>query len=182
MSILRTNGIQTIAGKPILNSTGGILQVKSVFDNTQYTFSTGSASQTTYYPIAGLTVTITPTSASSQIYIIASVSCGSTANNYNNFLRLYRGATPIALGQLGSWIGTASASFRAFAGSGTVQCEAQTITYFDSPATTSPTTYQIYCCNSGGSTSPSYINRSAQTDTSWVQTTPSSITVMEISG
>ena len=182
MSILRVNAIQNIAGKPLINNTGGILQVQSVFDNTQYTFSTGSASQTTYYPISGLTVTITPTSASSQIYIIASVACGGVANSYNNFLRIYRGATALALGQTSSWVGNASAGFRAFAGSGTVQCETQCITYFDSPATTGATTYQIYCCNSGGSSSPSYINRSNVTDTSWVQVSPSSLTVMEISG
>jgi hypothetical protein len=182
MSILRVNAIQNVAGKPLLNNTGGILQVQSVFDNTQYTFSTGSASQTTYYPISGLTVTITPTSASSQIYIIAAVACGGTPNSYNAFLRLYRGATPLALGQTSSWVGNASAGFRAFTGSGHVQCETQCITFFDSPATTGATTYQIYCCNSGGSSSPSYINRAGITDTTWTQVAPSSLTVMEISG
>ena len=65
-AILRTNAIQTIAGKPILNSTGSVLQV--VATNTvgyggEITTSSSS------YVTTGLTAAITPTSASSKLFV-----------------------------------------------------------------------------------------------------------------
>jgi hypothetical protein len=66
MSTLKTNAIQTVAGKPILNSTGSILQVVNANTNGQ----TGEISTTSStYVTTGLSVTITPISASSKLFV-----------------------------------------------------------------------------------------------------------------
>jgi len=181
MSTLRTNAIQTTAGKPILNSTGSILQVVSTFDNTQYTFSAGSPNQDIYYDIGGLTLNITPSSANSKILVMAAVTVNQTSDAYNIYLRLYRGATALALGNSSGFKNAATAGFRT-AGSGNYMPTTLPITFLDSPATTSSVNYNIKCCNSGGGTYPSYINRQSAFDTSWVQCPGgSTLTLMEIS-
>jgi hypothetical protein len=42
MSTIKTNAIQTVAGKPILNSTGSILQVVQTVDNVVSTTTSGT--------------------------------------------------------------------------------------------------------------------------------------------
>lgn len=184
MSLLRTNQLTSVAGNTILKSTGSVLQVKSVYDNAQYTFSAGAANQATYYPISGLQLTITPSSLTSKIVIIGSIACGQAPDAYNNFTRLYRnGTTPLAIGNGVSFLQGATTSFRSYTSVGYVQCELQTFSYQDSPATLSPVVYQIYCCNSGGGTYISSINRPSTTQNDgWVQTCGSNLMVMEISG
>ena len=184
MSILKTNQVQSVSGKPILNATGSILQVKSVYDNTLYTFSSGSANQSTYYPISGLQLTITPSSISSKIVILGSIACGQAPDAYNCFIRLYRnGVTPLAIGNGVNYLTGCTAGFRTYATVGYVQVELQTFSYTDSPATTSAVTYQVYCCNSGGGSYVSTINRPSTTQNDgWVQNVGSNLMVMEISG
>lgn len=66
MSILRVNQIQTTTGKPILNSTGSILQVVS----TNTLGLTGEITTTSAaYVTTGLSVTITPTSSTSRLLV-----------------------------------------------------------------------------------------------------------------
>ena len=64
MSILKTNQIQTVAGKPILHSTGGIIQVVSTFYGDRFTTSNSS-----WTDITNFNVTITPSSNSNKIYL-----------------------------------------------------------------------------------------------------------------
>jgi hypothetical protein len=182
MTTLVANQVVSADGsKTLLNSSGGVLQVLSVFDNTQYTFVTGSSNQDTYFDIAGLTLTITPSSNTNKIMIISSIALGQFTDAYNCFVRLYRGSTPIFLGNPSSYKNACSASFRSMPSSGYVQNDLQTIAFLDSPATTSPVTYSIKCCNPGGSSYASYINRSASTDATWVQNCGSNLLIMEIS-
>ena len=182
MSTIKTNAITTVAGKPILNSTGSILQVVSIFDNTQYVFSAGSQNQTIYYDVTGLTVNITPSSTSSKILILSATTVNQTSDAYNIYLRLYRGSTAIALANGTGYTAAASAGFRT-AGSGNYMPVTLPINFLDSPATTSSVNYNIKCCNSGGGSYPSYINRMSAVASDWPQGPGgSSITVMEISG
>ena len=53
MSTLKTNAVQTTAGKPILNSTGGVLQVLNVIKTDQFTTTSG-----TPVDVTGLNVSI----------------------------------------------------------------------------------------------------------------------------
>jgi len=63
MSTLKTNAIQTVAGKPILNSTGSILQVVTNKITTAY-----SLTSTTEVAIYNPLITIAPTSTTSLIF------------------------------------------------------------------------------------------------------------------
>lgn len=64
MSILKTNQIQTTAGKPMLHSTGGIIQVVSTFYGDRFTSSSQS-----WVDITNFNVSITPSSSSNKIYL-----------------------------------------------------------------------------------------------------------------
>lgn len=68
MSTLRANAVQTVAGKPILNSTGSILQVKSAILGSNTT-----TSSTSYVAVSGLTVDMTPSNANNNYLAIASM-------------------------------------------------------------------------------------------------------------
>ena len=65
MSTLRTDTIQTVAGKTILNGTGSIIQTVYVRSDTRTNFASGpSGDGTTITPLG---LTITPTNANSRI-------------------------------------------------------------------------------------------------------------------
>ena len=61
MSILKTNQIQTVAGKPLLHSTGGIIQVVSTYHGDRFT-----SSSTSWTDITNFNVSITPSSSSNK--------------------------------------------------------------------------------------------------------------------
>jgi hypothetical protein len=149
-----------------INGSGQVpVQVQSA--TTTAVFSSSSAS---FVDITGLSVTITPTSASSKILILANVSGG--ASSSNGQINLVRNGTNICQGTSGS-SSNATMQFD-FPSSYAMQCPA--ISYLDSPATTSAVTYKLQL-NAGGSTA--YVNVRA---TDNALGTTSSITVMEISG
>jgi hypothetical protein len=66
MSILRTNKIETTTGKPILNSTGSVINVYHAFDTTQAYYA-----QTADINLNGLSILLTPTSANSKFILQA---------------------------------------------------------------------------------------------------------------
>lgn len=181
MSTLKTDAIQTTAGKPILNSTGSILQVIQAVKTD--TFSTSNFS---FADVTGLSVTITPSSSSSKILVMAEMKVGSNID-YSTSIRLVRGSTAIYLGdlngsrtQVSSWV---TNYFNATSSTYGYAMIPASIIYLDSPATTAATTYKIQLSSYTGNTS--YVNRSHQ----WQQggasgydgCPPSSITVMEVS-
>lgn len=181
-SILKFDEWQNTAGV----KRGTVLQTVSVFDNTHYTFNAGSANQVTFYNITGLSLNITPTSSTSRILLMAHVSVGQVVDSYNIYLRFARNGTGIASSDSrGIYVagGTATVGFRTFAaGSGAYQPTSLAMCFVDNPGTTSATTYNIQCCNSGGSGSPSYVNRTAAQDTAWPQAGTSNLIAMEIQG
>jgi hypothetical protein len=109
---------------------GKVLQVVTGTTNT------GVNSSSTTYVDTGLTATITPSSATSKVLVmVAQNGCSKTAANANSGieLRLYRGATDIALIGAGSLFdNTATRLDSLHLG----------ISLLDSPATTSATTYK----------------------------------------
>ena len=150
------------------------VQVISV---TKTDVTTISASAT-YLDITGLSVNITPTSASNKILVMVSIAYGGGGNSYG-VARLMRNSTPICLGdasgsrlQATTGIGSIDASRPAFTG----------ITFVDSPATTSSTTYSVQALSNTGNTIK--INTSNEDENSAVTgvRATSTITVMEISG
>ena len=129
-----------------------------------------SSTSTSYTDITGLSVTITPSSTSSKIYVIANLcSCRtqqSSATSCNGFYNLVRGSTELTASRL---------NYYENSGSNTREIDGTIIlTNLDEPNTTSATTYkcQFKKHNSG----TVYINQSTD------NTPVSSITVMEIAG
>jgi len=164
--------------KATLNSSGfsypgAVLQVlQAVKTNT---FSIASS---TLADITGLSVTITPSSASNKILVIVDLHISYSV--YAGIVHLLRGATKIYAGDGGlTRCGLYSNIY--YGGSGHTLLPV-TATFLDSPATTSATTYKLQTANYGNGTQ--YVNRTGDdisNETNRDGLTASSITVMEIS-
>ena len=176
MSELRTNRIVPRDGLPS-GSSGGIIQVKSVAKTD--TFSSNS---TSYTDVTGLSVSITPTRADSKILVMMHVQIGHDSN-VAGFLRLMRDSTAIAVAtDAGSSRNVATV---AMADDPTDdEINSLSMTFLDSPSTTSSTTYKVQMITEGsGNTGYVHVNRSGEdTDNNQNGRTCSTITVMEVSG
>jgi hypothetical protein len=149
----------------------GVVQVLSTVKTD--TFTTTS---TTYVDITGLTVTITPTSASNKILVLAQVN-GSSGTGSFGHMRLVRDSTAIDIGDAAASRTQASAMFGIVANASNQQTN--TLVFLDSPATTSATVYKIQLQDDRGNTQA--INRSsADTNNNTNARTASTITVMEV--
>jgi len=170
-----TNATQYYDGAAWQALTGArIGQVVSTTKTDTFTAATN-----TYTDITGLSVSITPTSATSKIFILASISGSQDAGVDVATLRLMRGSTAIAIGDTaGSRIvGTTPLT----GGADASQQGSTTTNFLDSPATTSATTYKIQG-RSNNAASTFFINRSdADSDNTIHNRCVSTITVMEVS-
>jgi hypothetical protein len=112
---------------------GKLLQLVSA------TYATETDSSSTTYADTGLTATITPTSATSRIYVQITAPFLKNAGNASNGVkyRIMRGATEIA-----AWPETSLQTGTAINNSATFG-----LNYVDSPATTSATTYKLQFAN-----------------------------------
>ena len=164
-----TNGKLVTAAQPV----GAVLQVLSTTKTD--TFSTTS---TSFADITGLSVSITPISASSKIFVIASL-CGAVngANNTAQY-RLMRDSTAIAVGD------AAGSRTRSSSGltyqSDTNRLDSYTFQTLDSPSTTSAITYKVQAITSSASFAV-YIGRTfGDSDGATWPRAVCTITVMEI--
>ena len=154
---------------------GSVIQVVSVIKSD--TFTTSSAS---LVDVTGLTVSITPASASNKVLVLVQVNGSQDVAANRTYLRLLRGGTTINAGDVaslrlpifGSLASPADSIFSASAAG----------MYLDSPATTSSTTYKIQVASAAGS-GTCCINRSDQDNDEVGQgRAASTITLMEIQG
>jgi hypothetical protein len=167
--------LPTTSGTMLTNkSAGTVLQVVSTTKSN--TFSTTSSS---FVDITGMSATITPTSATSKIYVVVSIASmvDATTSWFGGSLRLVRDSTPIAIGDAAGSATQASV----VAGGYSNQPEfsgSSFISYLDSPATTSATTYKMQAIHtqsrtvrintaSGDETSATYGARYSSTITLW---------------
>jgi hypothetical protein len=153
------------AGRP-----GNVLQVVQTIKTDSFT--TTSTSYVTF-----MTVSITPTSASSKVLITFGTNGGTANDIVHGYLGIFRNATQIFVADTAgsrrsatSVINTATQQQLYYGG-----------TFLDSPATTSAISYTIQVLSANGAQTI-YLNRSARdTDSlSYDGRSPSSITVMEI--
>jgi hypothetical protein len=152
---------------------GKVLQVVSAFKNDTF-----AASDSAYQDITGLSVSITPSSATSKVLVMMTVTGAHQVTIADAVLRLVRGAT--AIGVAASAGNRTLATVSLNAESSTVT-ESTAFTFLDSPATTSATTYKVQGTGNGSTPKGFFINRgSLDTDVVSVARTASSITVMEI--
>jgi hypothetical protein len=160
------SGVPTRAQLP----AGSVLQVlQAVKTNIFSTATTGS-----WVDITDVSVSITPTSATSKVMVLFNVTF---APADTGGLRIVRNSTAIGVGDsLGSntYQGTSS-------GIAVINGDKSAPTsgmYLDSPSTTSATTYKVQVWNYSGT---SYINRPVNaSNASYTGSSISTITVMEI--
>jgi hypothetical protein len=152
-----------------LGAPAGVLQVQQAVKT-----DTSSTTSQSFADISGLSVSITPSSATSKILVFCSVNTAHTGNNDNTvFVNLIRNSTDISLGSGGDSFNISMAST-----TNSLQLANLTNFFLDSPATTSAVTYKC-AFRLQAASGTGYINRRGADNTYRV---PSSITVMEVAG
>ena len=123
---------------------------------TASTASTTTTTSTSYVDATGLSVSITPTLSTSKILVLTSCVfqswSGSSGTSAGGVYQLVRGSTAIANGDF-LWIALGSSPTNFLTDTPT------SISYVDSPATTSSTTYKLQFARSSGATN-AYANPS----------------------
>ena len=172
MSTMYVNKVQELNVGSGVQIPGHVIQVVSA----EFTAATASASSN---PVNIVSVNITPKSSSSKIYITASVHA-STASGSRAGVGLYKGSNPVVRGDAA---GSRSRVYGQVQNSDTGIFSSITMSYLDSPATTSQITYSAKMEPEGGSSTQFYINRSASDNDSGARFRGvSAITVMEVAG
>lgn len=152
----RSNGTALVGG--VL--AGQVVQVQSVLKDTTFSGSSGS-----WTDITGLSVAITPSSTANKVLVTANVSA--RGGQQNVIARLMRDTTAIA-------VSTGQTNNATFQFNDSEEAPTCSITFLDSPASTSAVTYKMqYKCPSGGS-----FNLNSRGDDGMV----SGITVQEVKG
>lgn len=161
-----------------INGSGQVpVQVVSTTKLDRFNSTSG-----TMVDITGMSVNITPTSASNKVLIIVSmiVSADTWANSAGMAVNLVRNSTNLAVGTSGSNL-NATSGYNAFSSNEVntyYNFSPMVITFVDSPNTTSSTTYKLQGRNNTGGYSFAINGRIANGDLGYSST----ITVMEISG
>jgi len=138
------------------NRAGNVLQVVSYADSNQRATSNGT------FTSSGMAVTITPTSATSKIFVKVDTCCYKNTDGAG-YLTIYRGGTNLA--GSGNQLNMLNVADRYVPLS---------MSFLDSPATTSAITYDVYYFRTGSANI--YVNATNS------GSTVGSITVTEIAG
>ena len=160
--------VLTSAGVPAsAMPAGSVIQVVSTTKT-----NTETMANSVYADVSGLSVSVTPTSTSSKILVLVNAHIN-PLNSQGVQWQLVRGTTSIAVNNTtnpstgGAYTDTGGAAGNIWIGTG--------VTYLDSPATTSETTYKVQSRSTGGGTY-GVNRRTIANDFGGI----SSITVMEI--
>jgi hypothetical protein len=153
------------------STNGAVLQIQSVIKTDTF-----SMTSTTFADVTGLSVSITPKSTTSKIFVMAAVSGTGQLAATNFFGRLMRDSTAIAVADAAS-----SRTQSTIAARDQDNGSVMPVMFLDSPATVSSVTYKIQV-RSQGAGSAIYINRTGpDADSATTARTVSSITVFEVS-
>ena len=173
-----TNAIEYYSGSAWVavgggGSSGKIGQVLSTTKTDTFSASVSAGSNTA---VTGLSQAITPSATTSKVLVTVTMN-GYNANwgGFGGYIA--RGSTAIGIGDAASnRIRLASAGY----GDPNHQVTV-TMSFLDSPSTTSPVTYNAYVVNGQPSTRTIYVNRTeTDTDATDFSRAASTITVMEI--
>ena len=176
-----SGGAHRVLTLPDVNGTvattttaGKILQVVQTVKTDQFT-----STAYTYTDITGMSVSITPASASNKILINFELQVGGAANTYASF-RLLRDSTHIGVSTVTNtnWrVGTLGS----LSHENSYQLENTGLTFLDSPNTTSAITYKLQqSAYSNRTISINYPTSTGNSSGSYTATGISTITVMEI--
>jgi hypothetical protein len=173
---LNNNSLSSVTALP--TGVGGkVLQVVSTTKTDTFSYTVTAP---TFVDVTGLSVSITPSSASNKVLVIATYSLGSSNANFQ-YGKLVRDSTPIAVGDAST--NRVICSNMTFEGdSNTGALGSLSVSYLDSPSTASSITYKIQVSQPGGSTG--YVNRSGRDNASIVSDVrlAATITAYEIAG
>jgi len=163
MSTLRTNAIQTTAGKPILNSTGSILQVIYASFGNGWSGTSVSTGTGYFVDVGGFNAVITPSSSSSRIMVLTNLYIGktTTSGGYQQAFRITRNGTPVQQGGGDGGRPTATGGINMYQSPDngtTYQMYQLSGVHIDSPSSTSALTYQVQLGGYSGSPVV-YLNR-----------------------
>lgn len=178
MSTLRVNNLTAVGGTGTITvptgnqvvQTGAILQVVQSVKTDTFTHASNA-----WADVTGMSVSITPSSASNKILVMFNCHMATTSSTTGS-VKLLRGSTDIFIGDAaGSRTRSTQIMYDTFG-------IPATGIYLDSPATTSSTTYKIQF-RANDNASAVYLNRTAtDTDSALYNRCASSITVMEVAG
>ena len=167
LSASKLTGSRTLPNSVV--PAGSVLQV--VTSNFNSTFSQVSSGATLY--ATGHTLTITPSSASSKILVMATgLMSSNNPSSWGAFATIYRGGTNLA--PLSGTTGSPSVFVAIYNPTlSTTLSVPTTMHYLDSPSTTSATTYQVYIGGGGSNV--------AWASNGWYGSNPATVmTAMEI--
>ena len=157
-------------------SSGGIIQVRSVTKTD--TFQTTSSSFT---DITGLSVSITPQSSSNKILILVHLTGDGRSTQARANFRLMRGSTAICIGDAAG--NRPRSTFGIYRPNDDHTPGNASLTFLDSPATTSSLTYKMQTENGNATGDNVSVNRAYSWSNNQAHpATTSTITVMEVSG
>jgi hypothetical protein len=171
--------VLTAAQLNTLQGYVGVVQVQSTAKTDTFTASVAQGASTA---ITGVSVSITPTSASNKILVVAQITGGTTNDGVSSYYTLKRDATAIGIGDAAS---NRQRVTSGFLGDTSVQAQESltntVMAFLDSPATTSATTYSVDVSHARGGTVSVYVNRSqTDPDFNYIARGISTITVMEV--
>ena len=178
------------AGQVLRNSStpgtlefGSALQVKQAVNSAQ---ASESVSDGVFEDIAGLSVSITPSSTSSKILVFYKVAMASTKGDYNTYIRIVRDSTAIGIGDQ---TGSNRPRVTTYHPTGPTAWNDYEVIHHSNMFLDNPVgfnlgdslTYKLQWTDSYSQTF--YLNRSVNnTDSKYYPTQISQITVMEVSG
>jgi hypothetical protein len=167
-NVLTSNGTTWVSSAP---ASAKVLQVISVTKTDTFTSGTTGA----FTDITGMSATITPANAANKVLVTITGVCSGQALTSGSNLRLLRGSTTIGAGDsAGSRSPSNSTAYQADSS----QSMSFSISFLDSPATTSATTYKLQFYVSSGTF---YFNRTqSDSDAAGTGRYASTITVTEI--
>ena len=144
LAIGSTGNVLTVSGGvPVWAAPAGGGKVLQV---VQATYSTSTGTTSTSYVDSGLSASITPSATSSKIMVIATLPMKGSASiggDIQGGFQLVRGATAVQAVPYAFSIYQGASQWKFM----------QTLSYLDSPSTTSATTYKIQITALGGSSS-----------------------------
>ena len=172
MSTLKVNAITETDGSAF--PFGKIIQVVS----TTKTDTFSNTNTSSHVDVTGLSVSITPSSASNKILIQLDIISGHSGHNTVMGFQLVRDTTAICIGDAASNRTRYTTGQHTHMANASNTVRSHTQTFLDSPNTTASVTYKVNMRNTGGT---GYVNRTHEDlDQSGHGRGTSSITVMEV--
>ena len=145
--VLDGNGSMTVGNGDITGLVAGalpstVIGAGAVLQVVSATYSTSTSTTSTSFVVTGLTATITPTSATSKIFVATDGCADTGSSGEQTTFTIFRDSTNIAPAGTAGMTNIFATSTRVI---GSVS-----MVYLDSPATTSATTYTVRFRTSSG--------------------------------